>query len=117
MTAVAVTQEFLNRGKGLSDLSAALVAIPTADKKINFPNDGNIILVVEVTTGPMTITVEGVPDPYGRSADEVFTAVATGKSVFVSFMAPAMFNSGGNAEVTFSVDTGKYGLFRLTKSN
>jgi hypothetical protein len=75
-----------------------------------------VIAVIEVTTGPITITVESVPDPFGRSVDEVFTAVATNTRVFISFMSPAMFNGGGNTQITFSALTGKYGLFRLTKS-
>jgi hypothetical protein len=119
MSAVAITREFLDRGVGIVDLDAMMVAIP-ASLAIEYPNDGNVVLIVRNTgAAVLNVTAVAVPDPYGRTSNETIQlpiGTVTPQFGFMSFANPAMFNSGGQAQITFDTLNGTYALLRLTKA-
>lgn len=120
MTAYATTAEYLDRGAGIQDLEASLVAAATS---MEFKNDGNIVVVINNgSVGSVTATLKSQPDPYGRGGasdtdnDEVYT-IAAGKLAFIPLMNPAMFNLSGVAQITLSAAASvTVGFFRLTKA-
>lgn len=100
---VALAQDFLDQGKGIADIDAAGIAATSVD--LNFLNSGNeILLISNGGAGALTVTVNGVPDPFGRSTNEV-TTIPAAKVGLITMTNPAMFNSGGSISITLSAIT------------
>lgn len=106
---------FLDRGEGVADLSGALVA--ASDTELQFLNTNDLILFIEnADAAAKTATLNGQPDPFGRSSDVVLN-IAAGDTAFFSFQNREMFNLGGTVTVTLDATTSvSVGLYRLTKS-
>lgn len=119
MAVVAITQTFANEGKGLE--TQTLTAFP-ADLSVQFPNDGNVVMLLKNGATPCVVTLKAVADPYGRggsagSGDVVFNLAASDQA-FIPFMDPAMFNAGSYATVQADVVTTlSYALYRLIKTH
>lgn len=118
MSQVLTATEFQDRGKGIDGIIDAMTGLADATSvDISFPNSGKEILFVSNESGaPITATLNAVPNAYGRGQtahNEVRTVPAADVGMF-AFMAPGMFNTGGNASVTLSTVTDvKVALYRL----
>lgn len=111
--------ELLDRGVGVADLQASLVAATDVD--LEWRNDGNLVLFIDnQDAGARTVTLKAQPDPFGRGGagvnDEPIS-IPAGQMGFIPMHTPAMFNSGGLAAATLDATTStSVGLYRLRKA-
>ena len=110
--------KLLNRGEGVADVQAALAA--ATDTDIVFDNGGDAILYIHNgDVSSKTATLKAEPDPFGRGGggtNDVALTIPAGETAFYPFMAPAMFNSGGQVTVELSATTSvSVGVYLLTK--
>lgn len=121
---VAAAYDLLDQAVGIPSIDAA-GAVPTSTD-LNFLNSGNEVLFISAGATGLTATVKAKADPYGRGGgaaggggddNDQATVIPANGVAFISFANPAMFNAGGQAEVTLSnITTCKVLLARLRKN-
>lgn len=106
--------ELVDRGEGVADLQASLVA--ATEVELSFNNDGNVVNFIQNdSAGVRTVTLNSVADPFGRVGDVVI-AIPAGQTGMFAFPSPAMF--GGAATMTLDAfATTLIGAYRFTKNS
>lgn len=85
------------------DLTNKFTAVDNTTNAM-FPNDGKTVLIIKNSGGTdATVTIISVPDPYGRTKDEVITVPAGGEVLTGTFK-PFLFNQTSNDKGNIYVD-------------